>query len=321
MMSDRHRFSASIQMREMVFCAVLWLALVALGAPVAQDYGALGALLVQEANQVKGINLDLSGPELAEDELRYLAEMRGSGLESAHAISSDDTVLKKYEIGRRDDFNARKMGHIVSGQSKAVVLFRDSKTVLVPYSDSLDARSAETAQYKEYDFKTPGAVRTQYESVLFPASPCLRFGDLGSGSLNIGYTAGLLLTAPSATGTLEYLATNLALTLSEALSAKTSLSFTGTYTCSSENGTDVRIFYKVGTIEAEPKSRNFIYNRKKKTLFSDKWMHMKRMKFLFDVTPMYFCATEDKMDLMCEKAGVEFVDEDGNTFNSISNDM
>ncbi|CCE82912.1 Piso0_002674 [Millerozyma farinosa CBS 7064] len=321
-MNDRHRFSASIRMREtVVFYAVFWLTLVALGAPVAQDYGTLGALSVQEVKQVKGINLDLSGIELAVDEQRYLTEMRRSGLEPTPTINAVDTVLKKYEIGRRDDFNARKMGHIVSKQSSAVVLFKDSKTVLVPYSDSSDANSAGTVHYKEYDFKTPGAVRTQYESVLFPATPCLRFGDLGSGSLNIGYTASLSLTAPSATGSLELSSTNLALTLSEALSAQTSLSFTGSYSCSSENGTDVRLFYKVGTIEVEPKSRNFFYNRKKKTLFSDKWMHMKRMKFLFDTTPMYFCATEDKMDLMCDKAGVEFVDENGNTFNSIFNDM
>lgn len=316
-----HRLITSFWTEEMLFYVVFWMALVALGAAAAQDYGSLGALLVQEVNQVKGINLDLSGPELVADELRYLAETRGSGLESAPAINSDEKLLKKYEIGRRDDFNAGKMSQIVSRKSKAVVFFKDSKTVLVPYTGSLDEYSDETVQYKEYDFKMPGAVRTQYESVLFPASPCLRFGDLGSGSLNIGYTVGLLLTAPSTTGTLEYLTTNLALTLSESLSAKTSLSFTGTYTCSSENGTDVRIFYKVGTIEVEPKSRNFIYNSKKKALFSDKWMHMKRMKFLFDITPIYFCATEDKMDLMCEKAGVEFVDEDGNTFNSISNDM
>lgn len=265
---------------------------------------------------IQGINLDLDGAELAADEVRFFDE-RDRVLQQDKTIDLDEPSdrVVKYELSERELLNEEKFAYVIERDAKSVVWFRDTKTILVPDDNILSGEEPDVLRYHEVSFGNLDSATPKYESVLIPATSCFRYNGVGAGSVTLGYSVGVQIS-PQISGSLSYQFTNLALKYSLSYQASITTTFSGSYVCNTDNGFDVRLFYKVGTIEVEPRERSFFYDRYRGVLYNHDWMDMKAIKFLSDHAPIYYCATADKLDLMCDRPGIEFVDESGNTIKS-----
>lgn len=279
---------------------------------------AVAGLNIAQLNNIRGVNLDFSGKRLQLDEMRYISEKENMVevmLDLGIKLGNDfKGKFMKYEISNREDFDSKKMEYILSKSSKSVVLFKDTNTVLVPSEDIVKGnQQQDNVTFVEVDLLDCGD--PIYESVLIPASPCLKFPLGGSGSVSVGYSVGVLIQ-PQGTASIEFLMSMIALLYEMAIGASLSASFSGTYLCNAVNGADVRLFYRIATIEVEPKERHFFYDRYRKHLYKGEWMNSKLQKFVTDLSPLYYCATSDKLDLMCDRPGIEYVDENGDHLRS-----
>ncbi|CUM62854.1 uncharacterized protein PRCAT00000412001 [Priceomyces carsonii] len=225
----------------------------------------------------------------------------------------------KFEVPRRDSLTFEQLEYVIKKNPRSMILFKDTRTVLVPDDPDLFKENeanlrtkysqSNNITYSEYDVSEKVVVH--FENDLIPASSCLGFSsNTGSGSVSISYLVGLGLT-DAGSGEVDYTYSTVNDTLTSVLSyslgiqASKSVSFSGTYACNTEKGKDVRLFYRPGTLDCEPKKRVFFIDKLKKVIIKEEWENMGHFKLLTDTNPIYYCATEDKMDLRCDEQSGE----------------
>lgn len=271
----------------------------------------------------RAINLDLIHTPrlLALAEEAYLKQNTSSCAFAAEILKEENVFLspsvdkqqfRKYEVSRRAEFDGLKMEYAFKNGPNFVVTFKDTDTVLVPSESTMGSAQKRDSlhEYYEYSIGDRAKIHPQLEDILIPASPCISFPTgKGSGSVGVGYLFGVNIS-PSG-GLSGSISDGLALSVALGANFALSASYSVKHSCSSSDGKAVRLFYQVGTVVVEPRRRSLVYDGLKSILFSDKWMEIGHQKYLTDTTPKYYCGTEDKIALMCGKAGVEFTDENG----------
>lgn len=271
------------------------------------------------------INLDLPDIGLNWDESLNHTSITYSNLEFNVYVENSMPDVVKYESSTRELFNWKKLNHIVKNNPKSIVYFKDSRTLLVPNDDILDMSDEEIKTYLnegnpitylELDYGSLKSHSTTLEPVLIPATSCLFLNDeKGSGSLSIAYLGGTVIRNIAGANA-NYKSGILGLTYLTGYKAGASASFSGTYSCNTSKGKAVRLFYRVFTMDVKPKYKNIVYDGLKNIMVDGQWSEMERRKYLVDLAPQYYCATEDKLDLQCFKPGIEFIDRNGNIIES-----
>lgn len=322
-------------MRSSTICLTLCLSALGLALPQPQINESFTTLA-----EIPAINLDCLDGEVAASDLEYLQEQeilfnnrkvqtlvsqqlghdefsieaRVVYLEDPPISQVDMSSIWKYEVSKRDSFNYQKMKYINEKNPKSVTIFKDTNTIMVPGDEILKGENGgSTFEYVEIDLAD---TRSQFSPELIPATGCLTFpSGKGSGSISVSYSVGVSLK-PSG-GVSASLAMPLAIDYSLGLSVSYSASYSTSYSCSTDDGKAVRLFYKVSIVETVGRKRSFIYDAIKRNLYRENWMNIDREKYLTDHAPMYFCGTEDKIELICNAPGIEHTNENGDTIKSI----
>lgn len=275
---------------------------------------------------VPAINLDLLRTHRAELDAQYQTQVQHRYFNATNVpnivVIDDDTEIPaeyrsggitKYEVSKREAFNEAKMKYVVEKNPKSVVFFKDSNTVLVPSDDILKSAVAKTKMtYVELALVEIG---NYFEPNLIPASSCLEFPlGKGSGSVGVKHTIGISITPKG--GASVSLLLPMVIGTKFGFNVGFSASFSSKYTCSTQNGKSLRLFYKINLLTVGGKKRNFVYDKLAGLLHKEDWMNLSHEKFITDNLPIYYCGSSDLMDLKCDTTGVEFSDDDRNTFQS-----
>ncbi|KAK6457907.1 uncharacterized protein RJT20DRAFT_125789 [Scheffersomyces xylosifermentans] len=223
------------------------------------------------------------------------------------------------------------MKKVLQEHPKAVVIFKDTNTILVPDNtdilknspEELQQRLAKGDKFKYVEINLhPGKLKNL--PILIPASSCLKFPTgRGAGSLSLSYKVDIEMNV-NGEGGLSYVnsASDPNMTLKVAIKYTINLkvtkkaSFSGTHTCSTVNGKATRLFYSPGTYEVAANSREYIFDSLKDTMFKDEWNTLQPINYLTESAPIYYCGTEDKMDLKCGSPAVEYTDDNGDDIKS-----
>ncbi|ABN67089.2 predicted protein [Scheffersomyces stipitis CBS 6054] len=251
---------------------------------------------------------------------------------------TDDSInfsqITKYKLSRREDLNEARMNYILETNPKGVVVFEDTKKVLVAdpndilykSNDELKRRveAGEKFKYTEVDLGNDFESQITYEPIMVPLTGCLKFPlGRGTGSVAFSYSVGLEMNINGEGGisyspsqTEQNITVKLAISYSTNLKVTKRFSITGTHTCSSANGAGVRLFYRPGVLEVIPKTRNIIVDGLRRYMFNEVWQPLKAIKHLVDTAPIFYCGTEDKMNLRCGSPTITYVDKNGNDFKS-----
>lgn len=283
------------------------------------------------------INLDLDVLQLKREEERYIEDINekivylsNDNLAATTYDSSNGGLssVTKYESTGWDYFDSMKMNYFLGRKPNSIIGFKESRTVLIPEVRQVENEEAQILNkdgkyyFEEYDFR--GLVKYNPEPVLFPATACLKFNCNGKqGSISLAYNIGILISpyAKLQVGiSLPSLPNNITIALNYALQYKITkaTTYSGTHTCSNKNGQSVRLFYKIGTALVELSKRKVIYDKLDGSFEFDNWTRLGSLKYLADTPPIYYCITDDEMDLRCDEPDVDYLDNEGYLISSLS---
>lgn len=242
----------------------------------------------------------------------------------------DYNQIVQYQLEKRELLTSSHMQQIVTYNPKATIFFEDTKTVLMPDKATLAStrqdlkkrlKKGDIFLFVEVDISH---VEFKYEDVWFPASPCLEFdkGDNSStGSLKMNYCSvaeidiniGLEDKGEVHIGNLT-----LAFSTGSSLTIGRSMKFCGQHSCSTVNGTTIRMLYRPHTVTVTPKTRKLSFNTSAISLEEQlEWEVGQTVKYFTDAWSLFSCASEKYVDLRCYDPGLQYKDEMGNTFRSI----
>ncbi|KAK6197464.1 uncharacterized protein RJT21DRAFT_133669 [Scheffersomyces amazonensis] len=233
-------------------------------------------------------------------------------------------------LSRRSDLTSDVLYAFVEKDPKVVIYFEDTKTILIPEDDMLTRGeevitkrrdNGEDLIYNELDFQDLISYKNDQ---LFPISACLEFpSGRGSGSVSFGYSSTIELNAyirPTLERSFSIGWHNFSITIGFgygfSVSAGKSMSIEGSHSCDTKDGKALRLFYSPTTIQARPRHRNIIFTFIKNMMFTKEWKQLEQMTYLMEQNPIYYCATEDKMDLKCDVDSHIQYDRENNQFNN-----
>lgn len=242
--------------------------------------------------------------------------------------------LNKNNLNNYSDFNFHNffnrsvltsdfLHKTLSHNPNNVYFFNDTKTLLIPdnffFSNTTDSKlktfkNKEHFKYNEFFFKKT-ELDTQSNN-FYPASSCLKFYDnTGSGTVSLKYTTNVeinTLNSVFANARSSYFI-SLAMQFAFGFEVLKSISFSGVHKCVTDHGKDVRLFFKPKIEEVIIKKRDIFYNLKEKTIKFLDWNSMEKINFITEKMPIFYCVTEDNLELECSKSSFLDSDDYGNS--------
>lgn len=242
----------------------------------------------------------------------------------------DYNQIVQYQLEKRELLSSLNMQQIVTYNPKATIFFEDTKTVLMPDKATLAStrhdlkkrlKKGDIFLFVEVDISQ---VEFKYEDVYFPASPCLEFAkddNSSTGSLKMNYCSGAEIDINMGwedKATIHIGNLTLAFSTASSLKIGRAMKFCGQHSCSTVNGTTIRMLYRPHTVIVTPKIRKLSFNASAISLEEQpEWEVGQTVKYFTEAWSLFSCASEKYIDLRCYDPGLQYKDDMGNTFRSI----
>lgn len=260
------------------------------------------------------INLDLLDSDnetLHQQEAQFVAKLHSPSFHKQSVIDLDKqevdySQFSKYQLTKRSSFSPAKLQYLVQNNPKFVLIFKDTPTYIVPVDLAAEKGSSQY-EYVEYQFNK---MERDYDNVLIPATGCLMFSS-NEGEGFVGIRNKLEVAVSTKLDSSFTLSLAMAVGFSSSQSVASSGAVAITHQCSTKGGYATRLFYKFNTVVVQANRKVITFNVAKSSMKETTWVSGEDQKYLTDNSPIYLCATADKMDLQCDNHEVDTTDNDG----------
>lgn len=246
------------------------------------------------------------------------------------AMNAPDVNLAnftKFELTRRKSLTAAKLAYVLAKNPNSVIVFLDTHTVLVPDQKHIEMPPGQVStdleagnMFRFQEFNLNHHYEVPFHDTLLPASSCYKFGNNNvSGSTTFSYCVGAEVGVIGEGDVLVPITGfnfSVALAFSFNVKLANSQGFTGSHTCSTTNGLTVRLFYTPALYEILGLVRNVTFHSGAMKVKQSRWDSVKPTTYISNQVPIFYCATEDKMQLSCHSPTMTYTNERGHYITS-----